>query len=152
MAGCTTSRKGRLIRQSYGWRHVASVLGIWAILLQIGLGVVSGVAAGDTLKQRAEAGVDLRTLLSEICSPAGFLRSTSTDEAASADVGSKGPATGPVCPGCLFAQTGAVQPESASAGPIVRVLAVSVPPLDDRVRMAPPSTLLINPRGPPSIV
>jgi|GEM_PF-4749897 len=111
-------------RRRYGWRDVTAAIGVCALLLQIGLGVVAGLTADIRLDARATAGESLAALTQEICSPDGLLR-----------LGDAGPEDGsdarggPVCPGCLIAKL-------APVPPAVTFLAASRP---DRGHPAPPA-------------
>ena len=54
-----TPRPGRRpwAKRRYGWRDIAAVLGVYALVLQLGLGIVAGLA-GDSIAREQQADGD----------------------------------------------------------------------------------------------
>ena len=128
----------------YGWRDIAAVLGVYAIVLQLGLGVVAGLAGEAIAKQQQASGSDFSTVALQICSPAGLIQL--------ADEKADGPSRGaPVCPGCLFAHAGPIPPQSIAAWP-QPVLPILVPLVLEEDAPAPLERITaLNPRAPPRL-
>lgn len=147
MFGRPTERRRPIMERQYRWRDLAAVLGVYAILLQLGLSVVTGIAGGTALKDRAAAGESLAALAQEICSPAGLVRL-----AANVEDGDEVPGSaGPVCPGCLFAHGGVLPPTDVSDVERPAVVAQIRPTLPVGVAPAPRERIpSLSPRAPPA--
>ncbi|MFX4219767.1 MAG: hypothetical protein ACMVO3_01600 [Thalassobaculum sp.] len=61
------------MERRYGWRDIAALLGVYALVLQIGLGVVAGLASESIASERRAAGDSIADLALQICSPSGLL-------------------------------------------------------------------------------
>lgn len=132
-------------KRRYGWRDIAAVLGVYAIVLQLGLGIVAGLAGESIAREQQAAGDDASALALQICSPAGLILLAS--DGADHDAPRRG---APVCPGCLFAHAGPIPPqvvvaslpEPVSAQPMRPVSGGDMPALRERISA-------LNPRAPP---
>jgi hypothetical protein len=120
----------------YGWRDIASVLAVHALLFQIGLQVIAGLAAGPVTQEGVDRGLTLAEIAAEICSPAGLLESDRETRA-------------PHCPGCLTAQP--VLPTRDQAGDDAPGDAVcgKTAVADHRIASALDRLTTLNPRAPP---
>ena len=134
-------------QRRYGWRDLAVVLGIYALVLQIGLGVVAGFAGGSIARESLADGGSATDLALKICSPAGLVRLAADDG---------GPETrrdAPVCPGCLVGHVGPIPPTasvSARPFPANRTSPLRATGGD---RPAPHDLMsALNPRAPPASV
>lgn len=140
-----TGRRFRAIRR-YGWRDIAAVLGVYAIVLQLGLGIVAGLAGESIARERQAAGDDLSALALQICSPAGLLQRADRD--GPRDAAWRG---GPVCPGCLVAHAGPIPPQTVVATLPEPVSRPPMPPAADTDIATPLERITaLNPRAPPA--
>lgn len=135
-----------MVKPRYGWRDIAAVLGMYALILQIGLGVVAGFAGAAIAEDRQAAGDTIADLALQICSPAGLIEYTG--DGAEQD----GPRRGiPLCPGCLIGHAGPIPP-LATAGEPPQPNDVAPLPVDKNDR---PDSLdqisTLNPRAPPTL-
>lgn len=125
---------------------MAAVLGVYALVLQIGLGIVAGLAGGAIARERSIAGEDLNTLALQICSPAGLIQLAADD---GDETGA--PRNGPVCPGCLVAHAGPLPPIATVSVPPAPVSDRAPPAVTDAVGPAPAELITaLNPRAPPT--
>lgn len=137
----------RPMRRRYGWRDIAALLGVYAIVLQIGLGVAAGLAGDSIARERQEAGDGFAALALQICSPAGLLdlaRDGADRQAPRRD--------GPVCPACLVAHAGPIPPSTTAAALPEPAHVVPPTPAANRDRPAPLDLIsALNPRAPPTL-
>lgn len=132
-------------KRRYGWRDIAAVLGVYAIVLQLGLGIVAGLAGESIAREQQAAGDDTGALALQICSPAGLilLASDETDH----DAPRRG---APVCPGCLFAHAGPIPPQTVVASLPQPISRAPMPPVTDSDLPAALERITgLNPRAPP---
>lgn len=137
-------RRPLAAKRFYGWRDLVAALGVHAILLQVALGVVSGLASGPILGERAQAGATLAALALEICSPAGLIQLADGDDPGQPRRGA------PICPGCLFAH--AAPPPPQVSAPLLLAPSPAAPvavDADNRPRAATALITALNPRAPP---
>ena len=142
-----TRKSGRSpwAKRRYGWRDVAAVLGVYAIVLQLGLGIVAGLAGESIARERQLAGDDASALALQICSPAGLIL-LATDEA-DHDAPRRG---APVCPGCLFAHAGPIPPQTVVASLPEPISRAPMPPVaHSDLPAALERITALNPRAPP---
>lgn len=135
-------------KRRYGWRDLAAVIGIYALVLQIGVGIVAGFAGESIARESRADGGSIADLALQICSPAGLVRLAAAD-----DGGSEERRGVPVCPGCLVGHAGPIPPTASVAllpSPARR--AAPLPPADGD-RPAPLDLIsALNPRAPPASV
>lgn len=137
----------RPMERRYGWRDIAALLGVYALVLQIGLGVVAGLASESIASERRAAGDSIADLALQICSPSGLL------DLARDGVDRETPRRdGPVCPACLVGHAGPIPP-SATVAALPEPVRVEPPlPAADRDRPAPLDLIsALNPRAPPTL-
>lgn len=142
-----TRKSGRRpwAKRRYGWRDVAAVLGVYAIVLQLGLGIVAGLAGESIAREQQLAGDDASALALQICSPAGLIL-LATDEA-DHDAPRRG---APVCPGCLFAHAGPIPPQTVALRLPEAAAPRTQPPVSDSdVPAVLERITALNPRAPP---
>lgn len=132
-------------KRRYGWRDIAAVLGAYAIVLQLGLGIVAGLAGESIARERQADGGNVSALALQICSPAGLIQLAVDD--GHSDTAWRG---GPVCPGCLFAHAGPIPPQTLLASLPEPFSRAPVPPVSDSSAPAPLERFTaLNPRAPP---
>ncbi|MDF1794035.1 MAG: hypothetical protein P1U88_19130 [Thalassobaculaceae bacterium] len=135
------------MKRQYGWRDVAAVLGVYTIVLQLGLGIVAGLAGASIAREQQASGDDIASLALQVCSPAGLIQL-----AAEADGRDAPPRGGPVCPGCLFAHAGPIPPVTVVAAVPQRARLPRLPMVTDSVGPAPIALISkLNPRAPPRL-
>lgn len=124
------------------------MVGVFAVLLQLGLGVAAGLAAADRTAS-GDPQPALAALALQICSPTGIQQPADIAGDREDDGGSP---TLPYCPGCLLAQATALPPQTFTVDrPAMRVGGIGpVPAGTARIR---PSDWItgLNPRAPPFV-
>lgn len=142
-----TPRPGRRpwAKRRYGWRDIAAVLGVYALVLQLGLGIVAGLAGDSIAREQQADGDDTGALALQICSPAGLiLLATGENDHDAPRQGA------PVCPGCLFAHAGPIPPQTSVADLPEPICRAPMPPVADSDIPAPLERITaLNPRAPP---
>jgi hypothetical protein len=132
-------------KRRYGWRDLAAVLGVYAVVLQLGLGIVAGLAGEAIAREQQAAGDDTSALALQICSPAGLILLATDDtdhDAPRRDA--------PVCPGCLFAHAGPIPPQTVVASLPEPVSLAPMPLVSDSDMPAALERITaLNPRAPP---
>ncbi|WP_028793244.1 DUF2946 family protein [Thalassobaculum salexigens] len=142
-----TRKPGRrlLAKRRYGWRDIAAVLGVYALVLQLGLGIVAGLAGESIAREQQAAGDETSALALQICSPAGLILLASDDDG---DHDARRGA--PVCPGCLFAHAGPIPPQTTVADLPEPAPLAPMPPVSGGDIPAPLERITdLNPRAPP---
>ena len=148
-SGQARRRSGRVlpwVKRHYGWRDIAAVLGVYALILQLGLGIVAGLAGESIARERQASGDRFASLALQICSPAGLIQLAADDDSGQ-DTSRR---SGPVCPGCLFAHAGPIPPVAVVAALPEPVRAPRLPVVAGSGGPAAIALITeLNPRAPP---
>ncbi|MEQ8587286.1 MAG: hypothetical protein RLO01_20215 [Thalassobaculaceae bacterium] len=135
-------------KRRYGWRDIAAVLGLYALVLQIGLGIVAGFAGESIARESRADGGSIADLAQQICSPGGLVRLATVDDSEPEE--RRGI---PVCPGCLVGHAAPIPPTAAIETLPIPVRGASSLPTAGGERPAPLDLLsALNPRAPPAPV